>query len=123
MENDANKPETHHHGRAAFIPAGVLIGLGVGLLTGYAGSGVLIGLGLGFLATALMPPEWPDSTGASCPLELAGKNMILLLVGIFLIIVGVGIVLAPPAFWTYAIPVFLILLGLWFVFRGHKGHS
>jgi hypothetical protein len=106
MENDINKSEPHHHGRAAFIPAGVLIGLG-----------------MGFLATALVPPAGAPAAGASCPLDLAGKNLILLLVGIFLIIIGVGIVIAPPAFWTYIIPLFLILLGLWFMFRGYKGHS
>lgn len=119
----AEETNQHRRGRHAFIPAGVLIGLGVGLLTGYAGSGVLIGLGLGFLATALVPPESPAGSGTSCLMSLAGKNMILILVGIFLIIIGVGIVIAPPQIWTYAIPAFLILLGVWFVFRGYKAHS
>ena len=34
------------------IPAGVLLGLGIGLLAGYPGPGVLIGLGLGFIGSA-----------------------------------------------------------------------
>jgi len=123
MENTDTKPELHPHRRHAFIPAGVLIGLGLGLLTGYAGSGVLIGLGLGFVAAALLPPEGSASAGMCCPLSLAGKNMAMCLIGIFLIIIGVGVVIAPPQIWTYAIPVFLILLGIWFVFRGYKGHS
>jgi hypothetical protein len=49
--------------------------------------------------------------------------MILLPAGIFLIVVGIGIVIAPPAFRTYVIPLFLILPGVWFVFRGYRGHS
>ena len=42
------------HGRHALIPAGLLIGLGAGLITGYPWSGALIGLGLGFLAQGFL---------------------------------------------------------------------
>lgn len=36
-----------------FVPAGVLIGLGVGMVLNQTAAGTLIGLGLGFLAMAL----------------------------------------------------------------------
>jgi hypothetical protein len=36
-----------------FIPAGLLIGLGIGGLYGYWGAGVLVGLGVGFLFMAI----------------------------------------------------------------------
>jgi hypothetical protein len=119
----AEETSQHRHGRHAFIPAGVLIGLGVGLLAGFPGSGVLIGLGLGFIATALMPAESTAGTGTSCPLCLTEKNMIMLLIGIFMIIIGVGIVIAPPQIWSYAVPAFLILIGIWFALRGFRSHT
>ena len=37
-----------------FIPAGVLLGLGIGGLFGAWGQGVLIGIGVGFLAMAIV---------------------------------------------------------------------
>ncbi|TCS93920.1 hypothetical protein [Hazenella coriacea] len=36
-----------------FIPAGALIGLGIGMLYSQEAAGVLIGLGMGFLIEAL----------------------------------------------------------------------
>jgi len=123
MANDDKKSDRRRHGWHAFIPAGVLIGLGIGLLTGFPGSGVLIGLGLGFLAAALMPPEEPAAAGAPSPSFMKRKNMVMLLLGVFMIVLGIGIVFAPPNFWTYAVPAFLILIGIWFVLRGFRGHT
>jgi hypothetical protein len=37
-----------------FIPAGLLIGIGIGFLTGQVPAGTLIGLGAGFLLMALV---------------------------------------------------------------------
>jgi hypothetical protein len=37
-----------------FIPAGTLIGIGVGWILGYLPQGALIGIGIGFFAMALM---------------------------------------------------------------------
>ncbi len=49
---DMEKPRQQHESQA-LIPAGILIGLGAGLLLGYAGPGVLIGLGCGLIAASL----------------------------------------------------------------------
>ncbi len=90
--------------------------LGVGLLANNPGSGVLIGLGLGFLASALVPAGMTpsDNTGPG----LKGMNITMLLMGVFLILIGVGIVWAPASIWPYLIAGFLILLGVWFLVRG-----
>jgi hypothetical protein len=71
---------------------------------------------LGFLASALVPagtntPETADS-------GLKRVNLTMLLMGIFMILIGFGIVWAPVAIWPYLIAGFLILLGIWFLVRG-----
>ena len=119
MKDEERTEQRRRHGRHAFIPAGVLIGLGVGLLAGFPGSGVLIGLGLGFLASALVPTGMKPSETAEPGLK--GMNITMLLIGVFLILIGVSIVWAPAAIWPYLIAGFLILLGVWFLVRGfHK---
>ncbi|MGN9866687.1 hypothetical protein [Bacillus swezeyi] len=40
-----------------FIPAGLLIGLGIGMLFNQPGPGLLIGLGTGMLLSAVVPKE------------------------------------------------------------------
>ncbi len=105
-----------------FIPAGALIGLGLGLLLGYAAPGILIGLGLGFLAAALLPQEGAAGTAGSIT-GSAMQNAPLLLIGIFFVVLGAGILVAPPHFWTYVVPVFLILLGVWLLFRPRRSRS
>ncbi|MEN6340974.1 MAG: hypothetical protein ABFC89_00275 [Methanospirillum sp.] len=106
----------NHHGKYGFvIPAGALIGLGVGSLVGHVGSGALIGVGLGFLASELIlfvrkPLESEGHAG--------GTNGTLLLIGAFLIFVGISLALAPAVLWPYAIPGFFILLGIWSLVRG-----
>lgn len=93
------------HGHYGFIPAGVLIGLGVGLLAGYPGSGVLIGLGLGFFATGLADAVRKPSDAAKS--QKGGMNVTMLLIGVFMILVGIGIVWAPADLWPYIIAGFL----------------
>jgi hypothetical protein len=117
-EREAGK---RRHGRYGFIPAGVLIGLGIGLLTGYPGSGVLIGLGLGFLAMGLVPVVAKPTGDAGA--QQGGMNVMMLLIGVLMILIGGGIALAPAVLWPYAIAGFLILLGIWFLVRGfsHPG--
>jgi hypothetical protein len=105
-----------HHRHYGFIPAGVLIGLGVGLLAGYPGPGVLIGLGLGFLATGLAGAVRKPNEAAGTQQE--GMSIVLLLLGVFMIFIGIGIVWAPAELWPYIIAGFLILLGVWVLIRG-----
>lgn len=40
-----------------FIPAGLLIGLGVGMALGHPGPGLFIGLGLGLLVSTFLAKE------------------------------------------------------------------
>ncbi len=109
--------EPEQHGNYGFvISAGALIGLGVGLLVGQVGSGVLIGGGLGLLASELIPlVKRPQEREG---LQRGSMNVTMLLIGAFLIFIGISIVLAPAVLWPYAIPGFLILIGIWYLVRG-----
>jgi len=104
-----------HRGRM-LIPAGVLIGLGLGLLTGYPASGILIGLGLGMIGAGIYPcsREHTDSGGEEPGCR---PHLFLPVIGLFLIIVGIGITWTPFAFWPTIIALFLILIGISFLFR------
>ena len=117
MEMKSGLSEPGEHRQYGFIiPACILIGVGVGLLVDHLGSGFLIGLGLGFVGSELLPLV-KKSLGGECP-QPGGANVTTLLIGAFLIFIGIGIVLAPAAIWPYAIAGFLILSGLWFLVRG-----
>jgi hypothetical protein len=116
MAEDERMEHRKRHGRYGFIPAGVLIGLGVGLLAGYPGPGVLIGLGIGFIATGLVDAVKKTQEAAASQQE--GMNVAMLLLGVFMILIGIGIVWMPEALWPYAVAGFLILLGIWFLVRG-----
>ena len=98
------------------VPAGILIGLGVGLLVDYLVSGFLIGLGLGLIGSELLTLV-RKSREDECT-QTGGANVTTLLIGAFLVFIGIGIVLAPAAIWPYAIAGFLILTGIWFLVRG-----
>lgn len=50
-EKDVHKK---HDSAALFIPAGVILGVGVGLLLNQVAAGAMIGLGLGFLSYAII---------------------------------------------------------------------
>jgi len=117
MAEEEGEERRRRHGHYGFIPAGVLIGLGVGLLAGYPDPGVLIGLGLGFLATGLVPAAKPPEEAGPQP---GGINAGMLLIGAFMILIGIGIVWAPAELWPYIIAGFLILLGIWFLVRGFQ---
>jgi len=98
------------------IPAGALIGLGVGVLVDHVGSGFLVGLGIGFLASGLLPFLRKPLEGEG--LGHGGVDVTMLLIGAFLAIIGIGFVFALDALWPYALAVFLILMGTWFLVRG-----
>ena len=106
-----------HTGRPLFVPAGILFGLGVGLIIGFPGPGVLTGLGLGFLISAFATPVTSagnDRGRAACRHD---PRWISALLGVFLIGIGIGFVLAPVENWPYLFGVFLVGLGLWFLAR------
>ena len=98
------------------VPAGILIGLGVGLLVDYLLSGFFVGLGLGLIGSELLPLVRKSRDG-ECT-QPKGTNVTTLLIGSFLSFIGIGIVLVPAAIWPYAIAGFLILTGIWFLVRG-----
>jgi hypothetical protein len=97
------------------VPAGILIGLGAGLLADYAVAGFLIGLGLGLLGSELLPLA--RNSREEVPLA-GGVNVTLLLIGAVLVLAGTSIVWAPAAVWVYAIPVLMILAGTGVLVRG-----
>ena len=107
-EQEQRRPREKHF----FIPAGALIGLGAGLIAGHPGSGILIGLGLGFLAQALFKRvESPatDSAASCCGLD---NRWISVVIGLFMIVIGIGIIWSPANLWPYIIGIFLIVLGI-----------
>ena len=95
----------------------MLIGLGIGLLVNQAGAGVLIGLGLGFLGSALFPA--PSSDVPAGPMHpMWGSRWILVVIGLFLVLLGLSIVGGLLLPWTYIFAIFLILIGIGFIVRG-----
>jgi hypothetical protein len=105
-----------HQPYGFIIPAAVLIGLGIGMLVDHMVSGFLVGLGLGFLGSGLLPLvrkplEHVDTQPGSV-------DVTKLLIGAFLIVIGIGIIYTPAALWPYAIAGFLILIGVWLLVRG-----
>jgi uncharacterized membrane protein HdeD (DUF308 family) len=122
-ENERHMPEEEkkewrgRHRGHFLIPAGVLIGLGVGLLFNQAGPGVLIGLGLGFVGSAFLSSMGP-SRDATAPAPMYGPRWISVIIGVFIILLGLWIVWGPPLPWTSIIALLLILLGIGFIARG-----
>jgi hypothetical protein len=113
MPEERQREYYHHRRRFSFLPAGFLIGLGVGLLIGYPGPGVLIGLGTGFIASAFM---------SLADVEMPGRRISAVrwggvLAGILLILIGLWLVYIPLIPWPYLIGILLILLGIWSLFR------
>ena len=117
MTPDDEKQHSHHNQRGFLIPAGLLIGLGIGMLAGYPWPGLLIGLGCGFLASAyLKPAERPAGDTATSDMH-QGSRWVPARIGIFFIIFGLSIIWAPANFWPYIGAGFLILIGIWFLAR------
>jgi hypothetical protein len=108
-----NTTETDRYG--FLVPACAMIGLGAGFLTGFVGTGVLVGVGVGLLTSGLLPAVKPLQREG---LERGRVNGMNLLIGAFLVFAGVSLVLAPAILWPYAIAGFLILLGAGSLVRG-----
>jgi hypothetical protein len=117
--------EHRHQRRFALIPAGVLIGVGVGLIAGYPGAGAMIGLGLGFLGSAFGKPVPPEQTGAGAAgaPESGKMNWFWVILGLFFILIGASLVVTSINIWPYLGAGFLIILGLWFVAKEFRWGS
>ena len=98
------------------LPAGAMIGLGTGFLVGHPVSGVLVGIGVGLLASSLVPAVRRPSEGDG--VRHGEATAMLSLIGTFLVLVGVGLALAPAVLWPYVIPGLMILMGLGTLVRG-----
>lgn len=61
MSNQPERPRNRSGASGLAIPAGLLIGLGFGMLAGNVAAGVMLGLGVGFLGmmiTRAITGEW-----------------------------------------------------------------
>jgi len=117
LKSGLTEPEKQHPNNGFMVPAGILIGLGAGLLVDNLLCGFLIGLGLGLIGSELLPFIRKSPEG-ECT-QPGGANVTTLLVGAFLIFIGISIVLVPAAIWPYAIAGFLILAGIGVLLRGY----
>jgi len=112
---EARREWRRSHRGPFLIPAGFLIGLGIGLLVSQPGAGVLIGLGLGFLGSALIPAVTPGEPAHG---PVRGPRWVFGVIGIFLVLLGLTVVSGWVLPWTYLIAGLLILIGIGFIFRG-----
>jgi hypothetical protein len=115
MTADEKKYSPHRYWGYILITAGLLIGFGAGLLTGYPGSGTLIGLGLGFLGSTFINPVERVDGVAVVQASTRRSRWVVALTGIVLIVFGMGIVLA---LWPYIIAVLIMLLGFSILIHG-----
>jgi len=107
------------HGGFFLIPAGALIGLGLGILVGYMWTGLLIGLGGGFLLVVTDRAAGASSdTDQGSPSTLKTADILLILLGVYIVLSGIAIVIYPTSVWPDIAAGFLLLLGVWFVVRG-----
>jgi hypothetical protein len=102
-----------------FIPAFLFIGIGIGLLVGQPGAGALTGIGAGFIAMAVA--RTMEGTGGG--IHSSAPVFISFLVGLMFVLAGIGLVYFPTMLWPYLGAAVLILLGVWFMFRGYRSFS
>jgi hypothetical protein len=117
MTTEEGKEYHVRHQRGLLVPAGLLIGLGTGLLIGYPVPGLMIGLGLGFIGSAFLKPVEHSTSDTAAPVMHHRSRWMPALLGCFFIILGISVVWAPQNFWPYIGAGFLILLGIWFIAR------
>jgi len=116
MDPQEEPKRPRHRGKHMLIPAGILIGLGAGIIVGHPASGILIGLGLGLFGSALT--SFGTQTDAEKECCRHGGKWAMGIVGIFFILIGVAITWAPEIWtylWPYGVGILFILLGLWFI--------
>jgi xanthine/uracil permease len=113
MPEERQKEYHQHRRRFSFLPAGFLLGLGVGLLIGYPGPGLLIGLGIGFIASAFMPLVNREVAGR----RVSAVRWGWVLAGVILILIGLWLAYIPFLDWPYLVGILLILIGIWSLAR------
>ncbi len=112
-----NSAERRRHGGVFLIPAGALIGLGLGILAGYMWTGLLIGLGGGFLIFVTDRPGRASAGMGQAP-PPGAADILLLFAGIYIVLSGIAIIIVPNPLWPDIAAGFLLLLGVWFIARG-----
>ena len=65
LKSGLTEPGKHDRHCGFIVPAGILIGLGAGLLVDQLGCGFLIGLGLGIIGSELLPLVRKPRLGAA----------------------------------------------------------
>ncbi|MEI6292892.1 MAG: hypothetical protein WCP36_04380 [Methanomicrobiales archaeon] len=108
------------HSGFSLIPAGGLIGLGIGIILGYQLTGFLAGVGLGYLAFVAGSGAhawYQDPSGA--PARYNGSYLVRVVIGLYIIASGFVIIWVPRSEWPEILAVFLVLAGVWFVVHGY----
>jgi hypothetical protein len=116
LKSGLMEPEKQYPDKGFIVPAGILIGLGAGLLADQLVCGFLIGLGFGLIGSELLSLV-KKSREMDCT-QPGGMNVTTFLIGAFLVFIGICLVLAPAAIWPYAFAGFLILAGVALLVRG-----
>lgn len=100
--------QSRRKGRYFCIPARILIGLGIGLLVGNRGQGIRISAGFGIPASAFEKLDGRVSTDTVTSFADRGRSCwISILIGMFMILIGIGLIRAPLNFWPYVPAIFL----------------
>ena len=107
--------DSRHKRFGFFIPGGILIGLGAGMIFGRADIGVLIGLGAGFILSGLYR-EWAGRDEGQAP--PATSTYLMVLIGVLFIIYGAGLLWFPGMIYPYLSAILVIFLGLWLIISG-----
>jgi hypothetical protein len=116
MKSGLKEQDEHPPDSGFVVPAGILIGIGVGLLASQLVPGFFIGLGLGLIGSELFSLSKRSREEGCSPTGAA--NATALLIGAFLVFIGTSIVLVPANVWPYAFAGFLILAGIALLVRG-----
>ncbi len=109
-----------HTNTGVLFPACLFLGLGIGMIFGHAGIGIILGMGLGFIAMALIRVK---SEPMEIKLPSSTASYFIILLGLFLIFTGLGIIFFPDMLFPYIIGVFIALLGIGFFIFGIKSVS
>ena len=105
------------HGTRFLIPAGILIGLGIGFLLNNPFPIMLIGLGFGFLGSSFEKREEVSPADSVTPTQTIKPHVSTIVIGLFFILFGVGLYIKADLAWNYVLAGILILLGAYFIVR------